>query len=999
MVLGLLTVPAGVPLAVAAPTTTTATTSTAALAGQAGTYRAVSQLRVLDSRTGTGGPATALAPGEVRTVKVAGLGSVPATGVSAVAVNVGVLTPARAGSVTVFPGGTAWNGTGTVSFRAGVTVQSSLTAKLGGTGTLAFRNNTGAPLHLVADVGGYYLGGTPTAAGAFGALTMARVLDTRSGVGGPATAVAPGQTRTVTVSGHGGVPATGVAAVAVNVGVLAPGSTGSVAVFAGGTAWNGTGSISFVAGGTVQSSLTAKLGTGGTLAFRNNTGVSLQLIADVAGYYLAGPPAVTGGYGAIATTRVMDTRSTLQTSIAAGATLEVPASPVLTSDSKTLVPPSGVMAVSANVGVLNPAAAGSVSVYAGNTSWNRTGSISFPARVTVQSSLTSTLGVAGTLLIRNNTSAALDVIVDLAGYYFGQPAPVSFGLGEKVDPPHGAMLSLSCGSATSCVAVEGNGYVLVYDGQGWSPAQKVSTVATFNSVSCPTATFCMAMGRLTTGTGVASTFDGHSWSGPASLGTQPLAVSCTSATFCMAVDSSGGAHRYDGTTWSARTVIAEGLALREISCVSSSFCTALDTQASAAMYNGTSWSVIAAPTSSTTGVVVRRYVSCAAPTFCVAVGSGAAIVYDGNHWSAPVQIDAGRAMEGVSCPSPSWCMAIDHDGRAMRFDGQSWTAPAAIAAGTLLLGSISCSSVTSCVVVNRDNFERAYRFNGTSWGAPVHLDSVHGFPIAVSCASQDFCMLLDRWGGARSYTASGWGAWTEADPGVAVTALSCASSTFCVAVDEVGRSVTYTGSGWGQPVMIDGGRKLNSVSCAATTSCVAVDADGWAVSYDNGAWSQPAKIDIYELRRVSCASAQFCVAADNQGHVVTRVGTAWSQPAGTPLSNAVDLSCPSPSFCLMTSYNFNTSLARTAKYDGARWSSVPTNSYQAMVAVSCPAVAVCVGLDGEARPLALGFDGTNWSAPFVVLDPWMSGVVDVSCVPGGFCMAVGYYGYAARTTA
>jgi hypothetical protein len=44
----------------------------------------------------------------------------------------------------------------------------------------------------------------------------------------------------------------------------------------------------------------------------------------------------------------------------------------------------------------------------------------------------------------------------------------------------------------------------------------------------------------------------------------------------------------------------------------------------------------------------------------------------------------------------------------------------------------------------------------------------------------------------------------------------------------------------------------------------------------------------------------------------------------------------------------------------------------------------------------LGFDGTNWSAP-VVLDVWMSAVVDISCVPSGFCMAVDYQGYASRS--
>ena len=402
-------------------TATTALPATATTAAgppdQAGTYRPVPQLRVLDSRSGIGGPRTALAPGEVRTVKIAGAGSLPATGLSAVAVNVGVLAPAKSGSVTVFPGGTGWTGVGSISFRTGVTVQSNLTAKLGATGTLAFRNNTSVSLQLIADVSGYYLAGTPTAAGAFGALTLARVLDTRSGIGGPATAVAPGQVRKVAISGHGGVPASGVSAVAVNVGVLAPARSGSITVFPGDTSWNGTGTISFPAAGTVQSSLTAKLGADGTLAFRNNTAVSLQLIADVAGYYLAGTPTVAGGYQPIAATRALDTRQDEALGpLRPGTVREISLAPLFRSDFQ-VVPPLGVAAVSANIGVLAPEVSGSMSVFPGHTAWNRTGSISFPAGVTVQSSLTATLGIDGTLQIRNNTGSFLNVIVDVAGFY------------------------------------------------------------------------------------------------------------------------------------------------------------------------------------------------------------------------------------------------------------------------------------------------------------------------------------------------------------------------------------------------------------------------------------------------------------------------------------------------------------------------------------------------------------------------------------------------------
>jgi hypothetical protein len=988
--LGLFTVSATTRPAAAVATAVTA----AGPADQAGTYRTVPQLRVLDSRSGVGGPARALAPGEIRTLQVAGRGSLPATGLAAVAVNVGVLTPARSGSITVFPGGTGWTGVGSISFRAGVTVQSSLTAKLGANGTLAVRNNTGSALQLIADVAGYYLAGTPTAAGAFGALSLARVLDTRSGIGGPATAVAPGQTRRVTISGHGGVPATGVAAVAVNVGVLAPARTGSVAVFAGDTTWNGTGSISFSAGVTVQSSLTAKLGADGTLALRNNTGVSLQLIADVAGYYLAGPPTVTGGYQPVTATRALDTRNPDWGALRPGDIAEILLAPLFGPDSLLVVPGLGVAAVSVNIGVLAPEVSGSVSVFAGNTAWNRTGSISFPAGVTVQSSLTATLGVAGTLQIRNNTTSFLNIIVDVAGYYLGRQAPAGLGVAENPDPGHGMVTSVSCATANWCVAVEQSGYALVYDGQ-WSPARRVFTATTvLNSVSCPTTAFCVAVGATASG-GVAYTFDGTSWSAPVLLGTQPSAVSCVSTTFCVAVDNSGGTRSYDGTSWSARTVVAGAPSLRSVSCASPTFCAALDYSANAAMFNGTSWSMVPASTGTALG---RRPVSCVSQTFCVAVGpAGGSTVYDGTSWSAAAGIDAGRVLEDVSCATTSFCMAVDHDGRAMSFDGHSWTAPAAIGAGMVLLGRISCPSAGACVVLTRDHVADAYRYNGVSWGSPVYLDSVHATVVGVSCTSADFCMLLDQWGAARSYTASGWGAWAEADPGTPVWAISCASPAFCVAVDGVGRAVVYNGSSWGQPVTVDGTDRLTSVSCASSTSCVAVDGQGRAVSYDAGVWSSPVQIDSYPLVKVSCASAQFCVAADALGRAVTRTGMSWSAPVATNLDSATALSCPTPSFCLMTTTQVPTnSTAITSRFDGTTWSSVPTNPHQRMAVLSCSAAAVCAGAGTDL--LAFGFDGTSWSAG-MPLDYRMNPPGDISCASDGFCMLAGSHGWVTRLTA
>ena len=70
------------------------------------------------------------------------------------------------------------------------------------------------------------------------------------------------------------------------------------------------------------------------------------------------------------------------------------------------------------------------------------------------------------------------------------------------------------------------------------------------SVSCPSASFCMAV----LGSGYAAKYDGTTWSQPIELPSaagQPDSVSCPTVRFCMAVDAQdSSAFRFNGSTWS-----------------------------------------------------------------------------------------------------------------------------------------------------------------------------------------------------------------------------------------------------------------------------------------------------------------------------------------------------------------------------------------------------------------------------------------------------------------
>src|SRR5579863_486252 len=70
-------------------------------------------------------------------------------------------------------------------------------------------------------------------------------------------------------------------------------------------------------------------------------------------------------------------------------------------------------------------------------------------------------------------------------------------------------------------------------------------------------------------------------------------------------------------------------------------------------------------------------------------------------WSAPLQIDPGNvfpAGSSVSCPTISFCMAVDTAGNFLTFNGTSWSGPIVLNSG-VRFGSVSCPTDQFCAVV------------------------------------------------------------------------------------------------------------------------------------------------------------------------------------------------------------------------------------------------------------------------------------------------------------
>jgi len=137
----------------------------------------------------------------------------------------------------------------------------------------------------------------PAVPGAFVSVGPARVLDTRKGTGAPVARVAAKGTLHVSVRGVGGVPASGVSAVVLNVTVVAAGGSGVLTVFPDGAARPTASNLNFVTGQTVPNLVVVPLGSNGKVALYNGSTGSTDLVADVAGYYLNPEPTATVDFG------------------------------------------------------------------------------------------------------------------------------------------------------------------------------------------------------------------------------------------------------------------------------------------------------------------------------------------------------------------------------------------------------------------------------------------------------------------------------------------------------------------------------------------------------------------------------------------------------------------------------------------------------------------------------------------------------------------------------
>lgn len=273
-------------------------------------YTAVNPTRLLDTRNGTGAARAKVGKKGLVKLKVAGVGPIPADGVTAAVLNVTVTDAVGSGFITAYPSddGTSAPNVSNVNYVTGQTVPNLVTVPVGSDGYVYLGNSAGGSVDLIADITGYY----HRSAGDLheATYTPMRLLDTRNGTGAAKARVGKGGIVSLLVAQNDTyLPAPGdMDAVVVNLTVTDTTGSGFITGYADGASVPNASNVNYAAGQTVANLAIVPVSSAGKIDLFNGGG-SVDLIADVVGYYSKDVvPQVAGAYVPVTPTRVFDSR-------------------------------------------------------------------------------------------------------------------------------------------------------------------------------------------------------------------------------------------------------------------------------------------------------------------------------------------------------------------------------------------------------------------------------------------------------------------------------------------------------------------------------------------------------------------------------------------------------------------------------------------------------------------------------------------------------------------
>jgi outer membrane protein assembly factor BamB len=345
---------------------------------------------------------------------------------------------------------------------------------LGLRGVMGIAEGGAFHLALVAD-------GTPPATGLpYHPVAPARILDTRTGTGAPVGKLGPASTLALQVTGQGGVPSSGVAAVVLNVTVTGPTADSFLTAWPAGQAQPLASNLNFLPGQTVPNLVTVKVGDAGKVNLFNNRG-STDVVADVAGWYGTDALGAGSGFTTLAPARILDTRS----GVGAPAAKRGPGSTLaLQVTGVGGVPSTGVSAIVLNVTVTGPTAESFLTAWPAGQAQPLASNLNFLPGQSVPNLVTVKVGDAGKVNLYNNLGST-DVVADVAGWFSADGSGVGSAF-VPVVPARVLDTRAGVGATTGKLGAAGT-LALHMVGAGGVPATGASAVVLNVTATQPTA--------------------------------------------------------------------------------------------------------------------------------------------------------------------------------------------------------------------------------------------------------------------------------------------------------------------------------------------------------------------------------------------------------------------------------------------------------------------------------------------------------------------------------
>ena len=325
------------------PVTTTVNAGPSAFVG-------ISPTRVVDTRRGIGPLGRPLDVEEILDVPMAGVGPVPANATS-VAMNVTIVGARAASYVQVLP--TLYapiDASSSLNLEAvGQVLPNFVVSPVGRGGQVSVYAPSGGD--LLIDLLGYFVPSEASAAGRVVSTTPTRVLDTRQSAAARPDLLPTGWSNHRPTAGEivsvefrasTGLPASGVAAVILNVTATGAAASGFVTAFPSGTPLPDASVLNLTAGGTSANTVIVPLGADRRVNLYTYS--SLHLLVDIAGYITdaTAPASGAGRFVPVSPSRIFDTRQT-------GSPLVSTAVQSIDVGGRAGIPAAGAAAVSYNV--------------------------------------------------------------------------------------------------------------------------------------------------------------------------------------------------------------------------------------------------------------------------------------------------------------------------------------------------------------------------------------------------------------------------------------------------------------------------------------------------------------------------------------------------------------------------------------------------------------------------------------------------------------------------